>query len=136
MDTAVNARIGEKIRKLRELKGIKQESIAKEIGMSIGGYGKIERGESTISVDRLEQIAHALELSSSVDILKFDEQLVFNITHNQSPNINGVVNHYTVSDVERRMFEERITDLKNINLQLEKMIENQSKMISLLQKQN
>lgn len=133
MISAVNARIGEKIRKIRELKGLKQENIAKELGMSLGGYGKIERGESSISIERLQKIAEALELADGMDIMKFDEQVVFNIQHNQSPSINGVVNNYTVSDAERSSFELRIQELKQVNQQLEKVIENQSKMIDLLQ---
>ena len=69
MISAVNARIGEKIRKIRELKGLKQENIAKELGMSLGGYGKIERGESSISIERLQKIG---QLSSAIDlIIKF-----------------------------------------------------------------
>jgi transcriptional regulator with XRE-family HTH domain len=133
MISAVNARIGEKIRKIRELKGLKQENVAQELGMSLGGYGKIERGESSISVDRLQQIAKVLDLADGMDIMKFDEQVVFNIQHNQSPSINGVVNNYSVSDTERASYEMRIQELKQVNQQLEKVIENQSKMIDLLQ---
>ena len=133
MISAVNARIGEKIRKIRELKGLKQENVAQELGMSLGGYGKIERGESSISVDRLQQIAKILDLADGMDIMKFDEQVVFNIQHNQSPSINGVVNNYSVSDTERASYEMRIQELKQVNQQLEKVIENQSKMIDLLQ---
>ncbi len=133
MISAVNARIGEKIRKIRELKGLKQENVAQVLGMSLGGYGKIERGESSISVDRLQQIAKVLDLADGMDIMKFDEQVVFNIQHNQSPSINGVVNNYSVSDTERASYEMRIQELKQVNQQLEKVIENQSKMIDLLQ---
>lgn len=68
-----------------------------------------------------------------MDIMKFDEQVVFNIQHNQSPSINGVVNNYSVSDTERASYEMRIQELKQVNQQLEKVIENQSKMIDLLQ---
>ena len=37
--------IGTKIRKVREIKGLSQENLADELGMSVTGYGKIERNE-------------------------------------------------------------------------------------------
>ena len=52
-----SARIGEKIRKIRELKGLKQSNLAEKLGLTMNGYGKIERGETTITLERLEQIS-------------------------------------------------------------------------------
>ena len=57
-----SARIGEKIRKIRELKGLKQSNLADKLGMTMNGYGKIERGETTITMERLEQISNALDM--------------------------------------------------------------------------
>lgn len=53
--------IGDKIRKVRELKSYKQEYVADRLGMSVTAYGNIERGESRLSFERLEQIARVLE---------------------------------------------------------------------------
>jgi transcriptional regulator with XRE-family HTH domain len=47
--------IGTKIRKIREIKGLSQENIAKELSMSITGYGKIERNEVSINFDKLQK---------------------------------------------------------------------------------
>ncbi|MFN5295438.1 MAG: helix-turn-helix domain-containing protein [Flavobacteriales bacterium] len=49
--------IGERIRKFRALSGLSQENVAEELGMSTANYGKIERGEITISVNHLFAIA-------------------------------------------------------------------------------
>lgn len=68
--------IGDKIRKVRELKGLKQETVAAKLGMSVTAYGNLERGESGLSFDRLEEIAAALEVSVQ-DIVNLPEQ--FNI---------------------------------------------------------
>jgi transcriptional regulator with XRE-family HTH domain len=66
--------IGEKIRKIREFKGLKQETIAAKMGISVTAYGNLERGENSISFGRLEEIAAALEVSV-MDIVGLNEQL-------------------------------------------------------------
>jgi transcriptional regulator with XRE-family HTH domain len=51
MDEITQIRLGQKVRKLREIKGFKQESLAREIGITLNAYGKLERGETKITVD-------------------------------------------------------------------------------------
>lgn len=75
--------IGEKIRKVRELKGFKQETVASKLGMSVTAYGNIERNESSLSFDKLEEIAAALEVNVQ-DIISIPEQFnIQSITHSQ-----------------------------------------------------
>lgn len=50
----MDMKIGNRIRKVREIKGYSQENLASELGMSITGYGKIERDEVSINMDRLQ----------------------------------------------------------------------------------
>lgn len=69
--------VGSNIKKLRELKGLTQENMAEELEMSTNGYGKIERGESEITVNKLEKISEILGMSIN-DVLSFDERSVFN----------------------------------------------------------
>ena len=47
----------EKIRLMRELKQWSQETVAEKLNLSTNGYAKIERGETKLSLPRLEQIA-------------------------------------------------------------------------------
>lgn len=47
----------EKIRLIRELHKWSQEEVAEKLKMSAGGYAKIERGETQLSIPRLEQLA-------------------------------------------------------------------------------
>lgn len=49
--------IHEKIRFMRQQKLWSQEQMANYLGMSINGYGSIERGDTDIGLSRLEQIA-------------------------------------------------------------------------------
>lgn len=63
----------EKIRTLRELKSMSQEELADKIFMSREGYAKIERGERGLDVQRLNQIADALDISVS-DLLNITDK--------------------------------------------------------------
>jgi transcriptional regulator with XRE-family HTH domain len=59
-------RIGKNLRTFRELRGLKQGYLAGLLGITPNGYGKMERGESTISIDRLEMIARIYGVNVSV----------------------------------------------------------------------
>ena len=50
-------KINEKIKRLREGKHWSQEEMAQKLNMSKNGYAKIERGETSVSLGRLEQVA-------------------------------------------------------------------------------
>ena len=90
--------VGDKIRKVRELKGYKQEYVADQLNMSVTAYGNLERGDSSPSFDRLEEIAKVLEVEV-VDILNIPDQLNIHSICNSSnigigfsqtgPNYNG-----------------------------------------------
>ena len=55
--------VNEKIRKFREAKDWSQEQMAEKLNMSLNGYAKIERGESKIYLDKLEQIAQVFDIN-------------------------------------------------------------------------
>lgn len=63
MEESMNQSIGEKIRIKRQVKGIKQFEIAAKLGLCESAYGKIERGETSMTIDRLKVIADYLETS-------------------------------------------------------------------------
>ena len=54
--------VNEKIRKFREAKDWSQEQMAEKLNMSLNGYAKIERGESKIYLDKLDQIAQVFDI--------------------------------------------------------------------------
>jgi len=51
------------IKKFRELKGIGRSEMASMLGITLNGYGKIERGEVDISIKRLYQLADIFQLT-------------------------------------------------------------------------
>lgn len=72
--------IGRKISKLRELRGIKQETLAAELGISQQAVSKIEQS-AEVEEDALEKIAKVLGVT--VEGLKhFTEDSVFNNINN------------------------------------------------------
>jgi transcriptional regulator with XRE-family HTH domain len=58
----VNKKVAERIRKFRQIAGLNQESVADEIGMSGGNFGKIERGEIDINTEYLEKLAKLFKI--------------------------------------------------------------------------
>ena len=80
-------KIGEKIRMIREIKGISQEAIATHLNISPQAYGKIEREETKLDFDRIGEIAKYLQLKVE-DILNFDEKNIFDNTFNQNSTGN------------------------------------------------
>lgn len=79
----------EKIRFLRELNQWSQEEMAEKLAMSTGGYAKIERGESSINLNRLEQIADLFHLNV-LEFIQFGTQgFFFQINDNHNNNNNN-----------------------------------------------
>lgn len=66
----IREEIGDKIRKAREKKKLKQVEVAVDAGINTSYYGKIERGLVNPSVEKLYRIMRSLGISSS-DILPF-----------------------------------------------------------------
>ena len=85
--------IGQNIRKLRELRNYTQAFMAEKLELSVSGYGKIERDETDVSLNRLKEISKILETDYR-NILNFDDKQVFNFTGNQ--NANGIVQHQNI----------------------------------------
>lgn len=75
--------IGRNIAKIREFRGIKQESLAIDLGISQQAISKLE-SEQTISEEKLKQIADALGVTSDT-IKNFDEEkIIYNINNVQN----------------------------------------------------
>ena len=55
-------KIGINIRKWRELKGIKQEQLANQLGITKAALSNIENDKTDISLHRIEDIARCLDL--------------------------------------------------------------------------
>ena len=61
--TALRTKLGRTVRRLRKAAGYSQESFADRCGVHRTYMGAVERGETNISLDNLERISRALNLS-------------------------------------------------------------------------
>ncbi|MGX2975829.1 helix-turn-helix domain-containing protein [Ursidibacter arcticus] len=88
-------KIYDKVRVMREVRQWSQEDMADKMGMSVTGYAKIERGQSKLHFDKLEQIAHIFNISVNdlVDIDKKEPNWYFG---ENSQNHNGA-NYYSAN---------------------------------------
>ena len=76
--------IHEKIRLLRQVKGLTQEEVADKLNLSVNGYGKIERGEcDVVNLTRLEQLAGVFGIEA-IELLGMDDKNVFNLSCSSS----------------------------------------------------
>ena len=114
--------IGQKIKKLRELKNLTQTHVAEKLSVSQSAYSKMELGESEVTFNRLEKISEVLEMKPE-EVIAFNESMVFNVMHNQNGgNVFGDINN-TVSDTERQLYQDQINLLKEEVTYLKKMLE-------------
>jgi transcriptional regulator with XRE-family HTH domain len=115
--------IGQKIRKLRELKNLTQSHMAQQLGLTQSSYSKLELGESEVPYSRLERIADVMGLKPE-DIVSFNEQMVFNIMNNPNGgNVFSNVYQKALTDNERKLYDEQIFNLKEEIIYLKSIIE-------------
>ncbi len=93
--------VAENIKKFRELKSLTREFVASELDMSVSGYSKIERGETDVSLGKLERIAEILGVEVS-QIMQFDASQVFNISQNTTVHAGAKATHQYYGDSEIR----------------------------------
>lgn len=101
--------IGTKIRKIREIRGLSQENVADYLGMSITGYGRIERNEVSINFDKLSKISEALKVPIET-IFGFDDNIAFNNFNN---SVEWQVAHYMMPIEMKKLYEDKIMLLED-----------------------
>jgi transcriptional regulator with XRE-family HTH domain len=96
--------IGTKIKVFREIKGLSQENMANDLGMSITGYGKIERNEVSVNYDRLIQISEVLGVKLE-NLIGFDDKVAFNNFNN---NVEQQIGNYIMPNELKKLYEDKI----------------------------
>lgn len=114
--------LGHKIKKLRELRNLRQEYVADQLHMSQACYSKMENGHTKISVERLGRIAEVLNVSLE-DILHFDEQAALTIS-STTPTPNTAFDPVPASSAEKQLYETYLKRLQQENVRLKKELDN------------
>lgn len=118
--TEIKVNLGNKIKFLRELRGISQEAVALEIGISQQAFQQIESGKTKINLNRADEIARSLGIDVE-SLLTFQPA---NILNNCTQS--GVMSTYNfISDKlivllegQNRAFKEQIEFLQQQNMHL------------------
>lgn len=112
--------IGRKISKIRELRGMKQETLATELGISQQAISKIEQS-AEVEEDALIKIAKVLGLTADA-IKNFSEEAVFNIIgntyHDNSASLNYQCSFNPIDKIVE-LYNEKVALLERL-LQAEK----------------
>ena len=97
--------VNEKIRKVRESKAWSQEQMAEKLNMSLNGYAKIERGETKLYLDKLEQIAQVFDIDV-VELMQSDgKNICFQIESPLSSGYQGGGETQMLIEIERLKLE-------------------------------
>jgi transcriptional regulator with XRE-family HTH domain len=109
--------IGRKISKIRELRGMKQEALALELGVSQQTVSNLENSVN-IEDEVLEKIAKALGVPAE-GIKNFSEEAVFNIIGNTVNNHDqaAMFNYYpTFNPIEKivSLYDEKVALLERL----------------------
>lgn len=129
MSTTTSNHIGRKISRIRELRGMKQETLAEAMGLSQQSISHIEQSE-TVEEEKLEQVAKALGVTKEA-IKNFSEEAVFNYFSNFYDNSTGQVynNNCTFNPLDK------LLEVQEENKKLyERLLKAEQEKISYLEK--
>ena len=130
-------RINEKIRQLREQHQLSQENMADKLGMSVTGYGKIERGEVRSNLSRLEQISEVFDMDIC-ELLSFGEidKVYFNNTVSDSNHSNNFLFAVGNDNLEKaiQQLQLMLTHKDELLAQKDKIINGLEREVELLRK--
>lgn len=125
--------INEKIRMLRELNQWSQEEMAERLGMSHNGYAKIERGETKLYLEKLNQIAQIFNIDLSELVANHDKSVFFFLQGTCNQAANYYSNSDTAAEIEKLKL--IIGHKDEIIAQKDKELAAQQEIIALLKQQ-
>lgn len=128
MSTTATPHIGRKISRIRELRGMKQEALAIELGVSQQSVSSLEQSEQ-IEDEKLEQVAKVLGVSKEA-IKNFNEEMAINFFNSFQDSSEGTFNnHCTFNPLDKLM--ESVEENKKL---YERLLAAEKEKISYLEK--
>lgn len=82
-ELSLSQKIGNKFRLLRTEKGLRQEDMAEKLSISVSAYAKLERGETDITLSRIEKIANLYGLKPT-EMINVENKTDFSFNNNQN----------------------------------------------------
>src|SRR6218665_2035358 len=115
-------KIGQNIRKLRELRNFTQQYMAEKLEMTQGNYARIENEEIHLSEERLQKISGLLGYSSEF-IIQFDVEKIHDMVSEKKDTVREVF-QYQISPELKQLYESRINSLESYVDELKNEIRN------------
>ena len=107
-------KIGQKIKKIRELRDFSQDYMAEKLEISQQAYSEMEKGKIDFPVSRIDIIANILDIKPE-DIFAFDEKAMLNnINCTFSGNEKGIAisTNKNILKHLKEQYESRMVDMK------------------------
>lgn len=106
-------RIGEVIKEIREKqKGLRQEDVAKALGLSTKAYANIENDVTDITLRRLQEITEILGVTPEY-VLKYQDQSTYTNIFNNYDGNQGTINMFQGCSSEQiKNLEEQVDQSK------------------------
>jgi transcriptional regulator with XRE-family HTH domain len=117
--------VNEKIRLIREAKGLTQEQVAEKLEVSPSTYGDIERGDNDPKLSKLQKIAKIFEMELP-ELVDLSEKGTININFNKQGKNNVYISssitekEMALKDKEIAMKDREIDDLREVIALLKK----------------
>lgn len=89
----------DKIRAARKLNNLSQEEMAEKLQMTPSGYAKIERGENSLNIEKLQQIANILKIDVC-ELLRTDKGLIIQLDEINGDNNNHIAIYSSSTDLQ------------------------------------
>lgn len=134
MSTTTSNHIGRKISRIRELRGMKQETLAEAMGLSQQSVSLLEQSE-TVDDQKLEEVAKALGVSKEA-IQNFSEEQVINyfntfnekvsssnFGHNNTCTFNPLDKLMEAVEENKKLYERLLKAEQEKNSYLEKLLD-------------
>jgi len=115
--------LASKIKLLREVHNYTQDYVAEFIDVAQNTYSLMEKGETKLTVDRLEKLAKLYKMEL-VDMIRLNEQTyIHTITHSQGVCSQQVTINHQMPEEERELYKSTIERLERENEKLHKLID-------------
>jgi transcriptional regulator with XRE-family HTH domain len=124
--------IHERIKTNREVRQLSQEDMAEKMGISSSSYAKLERGETRLYLDKLQQIANIFQIDVS-DLITPNKGVVFYMQGNTESNSQTYYGSSDGIELELEKLKLVIAHKDELLAQKQNEISSLQKIISLLE---
>lgn len=114
--------LASRIKILREINNYTQEYVANTLGISQNTYSLLEKGETKLTIERLEQLANLYNLDL-IDMIRNSDQTFVHSISNSAGLFSDHVTINQMAEGEREIYLKTIQRMENEIIKLHALIE-------------